>query len=806
MKSKPALHQPAQLPKPSLPGRNELCSCGSGKKYKKCCAALQAPAAIAPDRRDPLAIWRSARESFEVGELGQALEKCDLLLKINPTDPESLHLRGLVAHRQGNHAAGLKDVQRAIKQAPRTALFHNTLGVISGALDRLEAAEAAYRAALRLDPGCASAYLNLGDLFETRGQLAEAESCYRLAVEHEPQTPEMHNNLGKLLARVGRFEEAAFHLARAIEIRPDFDAAHYNLARALAAMGRSDEALAALTLVLKRSPGMAIAWHDLGLHFKGRSALAEARAAFERTLQLAPEMITGYFNLGSVYYELGLGDHARDCVERAHALKPSDALKIRGALLLPGVYQSMDEIRERRDRLTAEIDQLMAEDLRVDDPNYEISLIPFFLAYQGLNDVALLSRIADLLLKACPSLGFVAPHCAEPRPAPQSSSERIKIGFLSAYLGRRNHIVDRVMAGFISRWPRERFQVVILYADQPGAVFEYVLGTDDKLVGLPSNLAAARERVAAERLDILFYTDLGLDPWTYFLSFARLAHLQCTSGGHPVTSGVPAVDYFISSTVDEGPRAREHYREEVVLLSERPVCYFPAAASTPVLNLGRADFGLSDDRRIYLCPMTPFKLHPEMDRLFAEILRSDTGGEVVFVLNRQTDLWQLLQERFARTIPDVLPRLRYLSYQPLPEFLTLLRLTDVVLDTLHFGGGTTSLESLAVGTPVITLPGELLRQRATAGLYRRMGLADCIAGDEAEYVRLAVEIATQPDRRAAIKREILARNQVLFGQEAGVREAAEFLLSRSLEKSGEVKTDPDSDFSKLLPTSLDFFE
>ena len=769
----------ANQPKPSVPGRNDLCPCGSRKKYKKCCALLQPqvkagpPAGAVSLPRDPSAIWRSAVHAFEHNDLEKAETECDRLLKLDPADAESLHLRGLIAYRRGDHPESLKYAERAVRQAPRNALFHNTLGIITQALGRLEAAESAYRTALRLDPACSPASINLGDLLETRGQVLEAERYYRSAVEHDPQSPEALNNLGKVLNRLGRPEESVHHLATAVKLHPGLGKAQYNLSCALRALGRKDEALASLTQALKASPEIALAWHDLGLHFKERGVLAEARAAFERAVQLDPKLVEGYLNLGNVFHELGLGDRARACFERASTIKESDALKVRMALSLPGVYQSTQEMAETRDRFAAEIDRLMAEGLRIADPNEEVSLTPFYLAYQGRNDVALLSRVADLFLKACPALGFISPHCVQPGPGFDLSSKQVEIGFISSFLGRQ-HIVNRVMTEFIAQWPRERFHVTVLHLDWPGAEVKDALREGDRVVKLPFDLTAARERIAAEKLDILFYTDLGLEPWTYFLSFARLAPIQCTSGGHPVTSGVPAIDYYISSTVDETPSAQEHYREKVVLLSERPVCYYPAAV--PQLNKGRADFGLADDRRVYLCPMTPFKLQPEMDEIFREILKADEAGEIVFVLNRQPELWQSVQARFARTIPDVLSRLRYLPFLPLPEFIELLRLADVMLDTLSFGGGTTSLEALAIGTPVVTLPGELLRQRATSGLYQRMGVLDCVAHNVEDYVRRAVEIARHPERRAAIKQEILARNHVLFGQQAGLREAGEFLL------------------------------
>lgn len=174
--------------------------------------------------------------------------------------------------------------------------------------------------------------------------------------------------------------------------------------------------------------------------------------------------------------------------------------------------------------------------------------------------------------------------------------------------------------------------------------------------------------------------------------------------------------------------------------------------------------------------MTPYKLHPDDDALFGDILRADPQGEILFVINSQVELWERLKQRFARTLPDVCSRLRFLPFLAMPDFVELLRLADVLLDTTKFNGGTTSLEALAVGTPIVTWPGELLRQRSTFAMYNTMQMFDCVAQDQGEYVRLATEIACRPEYREQLRQEILARNAVLYGQTDWIKALSDFLL------------------------------
>lgn len=768
----------------ALPGRNDLCSCGSQKKFKKCCGRADATALpfITSPVETASSLWGAARQAFEANDLARAQANCDALLQLESKHADALHLRALIAFRQCEYTASLQYVQQAVKIAPRVSLYCNSLGFIQKELGRWDEAEQAYRKALQLDPNNAMAHYNLGELFTTSGKNAEAEPCYREALRCQPDFYEAQNNLGLLLFQQRHYEQAAGHLAQAIRLRPSEVGTYLGLARTLCKLNRFAEVEAVTQEAIRRRPDAAEAWHNLGFSLRGQGNVAGATTAYETALQLNPNLYESHLNLGSLYYEKGLADVARQHFRSAELIRPFDGIKLRKALCVPAFYDSLAHIKGERDQLIANLDGLMTESLRIESPDEEIGLTPFFLAYQGENEVDLLSRIGDLLLRSCPALGEVAPHCLESNSHRAKADGRIDIGFISQCFGKKTHIVSRVMAGIIANWPRDQFRVTLLAPGEVSAELFPALRQGDRLLNVSSQWETAKRQIADAKLDILLYADLGMDPWTYFLSFARLAPIQLVMGGHPITSGVPNVDYFLSSSYDELPHAQEHYREHLIQMSVRPVCFQPAP-KVPQQKT-RADFGLSEQAHIYLCPMTPFKLHPANDALFGEVLRRDPTGELVFVVNHQTELWARLKQRFARTIPDVVERIRYLPYMSLLDLAEVLRLSNVMLDTVGFNGGTTALEALSVGTPIITLPGEFLRQRGTYAHYNQIGLFDCVAKDEADYVRLATEIAGCADRREHLKQEILARNSVLFGQMGWIQPLSEYLLEELEKRCG----------------------
>ncbi len=102
---------------------------------------------------------------------------------------------------------------------------------------------------------------------------------------------------------------------------------------------------------------------------------------------------------------------------------------------------------------------------------------------------------------------------------------------------------------------------------------------------------------------------------------------------------------------------------------------------------------------------------------------------------------------------------------------------DVVLDTFHFGGGNTTYEALAMGTPVVTLPAPYLRGRFTLGCYRQMEMTECVADTPAAFVACANRLAQDKAWQAEIRKRITVSVDTLFNQRGGITELGEFLES-----------------------------
>jgi predicted O-linked N-acetylglucosamine transferase (SPINDLY family) len=303
--------------------------------------------------------------------------------------------------------------------------------------------------------------------------------------------------------------------------------------------------------------------------------------------------------------------------------------------------------------------------------------------------------------------------------------------------------------------------------------------TADTVVTLPADLTRARNRIAEHSPDIIFYPDIGMDSLTYFLAFSRLAPVQCVGWGHPVTTGLPNIDYFLSLNDAEPNNGQDHYTEHLIRLESVGTYFY--RPSLPENPSSRNVLGLPEQHNIYACPQSLFKFHPDFDEILGQILRRDSHGRIVLIDGRIQHWSHLLQKRFESSIPDVVDRIRFIPQMSHADFLSFLLQADVILDTIYFGGGKTSLEAFACGQPVVTLPGDFLRGRLTLAFYKQMGIMDCVANDTASYVDIAFTLANDKSWKKALTDKLQERSDVLYENDQVIDELAWF-FQQAMEK------------------------
>ncbi|MEJ0048488.1 MAG: tetratricopeptide repeat protein [Rhodospirillales bacterium] len=745
-----------------------------------------------------------ARAAQQAGRFDAAEKICHDVLQQDAGNAAALHRLGVLAYARGRPGDAVALIRRALASQPNVPEFHVSLCLaLLAAGEReqyqacLQSAERAIRALLETAPDDPDALHRLGVLADLRGEPRLACELIARAIALRAGDPEIHNNLGLALLADRRAEAAEQSFSTALRLNPDYIGAASNLALALEAQGKYADAITACRRVLGLKPDFALAWFNLGSLLHQHGDQGEAEAAFVRAIELKPDYAEAWNNLGSIYEKQSRTDQAIESFRKALALKPLDiqprmslgglfnnlgrmdeaenvyreaqrtindaSLDIQLATMLPPIMPPAAGIAAARARYERELNALLQRPIRIGDLQAQGGS-NFFLPYHGMDDRPLQELLARVYLKARPDLGWSGS-------APARRGGKIKIGFVSSFFN--NHTIGKLTGGLIAHLARDRFEITTLFAPpyKSDGMSQFIAAHSDAHHILPAELDAARQLIAGLELDILFYTDIGMDLYTYFLAYARLAPVQCVTWGHPVTTGIPNIDYYISHEDCELKGSQAQYSEKLICV-RRPAMYtYFWRPQLPESGKTRADFGLPEDGHLYICPQSLFKLHPDFDPVLADILRRDPAGRLVLIDGGSLAWNGVLLKRFAASMADdVLKRVLFLPRQQGTDFISLIEVCDVMLDPLHFVGATSSFEGFAVGLPIVTLPSQFMRGRFTHAFYLRMEISECTASSPDEYADIAVRLGTDARYRAQVRSQILSRNHLLYEDLGAVRE------------------------------------
>ena len=712
------------------------------------------------------------------GRPGEAIDCYRRALDLEPDDPDVLNNLGLALQAQGRVDEAIARYTEALRLSPDNPLVHNNLGTALRGRDQPDRAMDHYRQALRLKPDYPEALYNLGLVLQDRGRLDEAIIHYTRALALRPVYPEVHNNLGNALQTLGRLEEAIGHYLQTLRITPDAPETLNNLGSALQEQGRPDQAILHYTRALQLRPDYPEALNNLGSAFQDQDRLDQAIAHYTQALRLNPGLAEAHNNLGLALHDQGRLEEALDHIEQALRLKPdlARALFARCLAQIPILYDTEAEIARRRTRYRDQLERLVARADRLETlSGLEAGVAvmqPFLLAYQGLNDRDLQSRYGALVCRIMNHGGTPAPLAGPPAPG-----EPVRVGVVSGFFS--DHTIWKLFKGWVEHLDRGRFR---LFGYHTGSRRDHETARAatccHRFVQGPLSVAAWRETILSDRPHVLIYPEIGMNPMASRLAAQRLAPVQCSSWGHPDTSGYPTIDYFLSSDLMEPAEADEHYTERLVRLPNLSIWYQPPAV--PATAASRSEFGLRPDATVYWCCQSLYKYLPQYDEVFARIARGAGDCQFVFITYpKGTAVTEMFRNRlhraFSATGLDSADHCVFLPRLDQSRFLAASGLCDVFLDSIGWSGGNTTLESLIYALPIVTLPGRLMRSRHSLAILTRMGIADTIAGTVDEYVAIAIRLARDKVWRDRIRDEIPAGAARVYRDHACISALESFL-------------------------------
>ena len=661
-------------------------------------------------------IFNEGMQYLRQGNLFQAADCYRAAIAINSNHAGAWHYLGVVFLSQRNLSESLRCIERSLEFRTDRPEYYNNYGVVLRELGRGEEAFRQFSKAVEMRPTYADAWSNLGLVHLETGHLTEAETLLQKALSLNANHTDALICMGELLARTGRFENLVDIFSHTFQ---DFSGAIRKLAQKLNERAFYKEVDELYRYVCIRFPEDSFLFSDrIGLLIH-QERIEEAIPLMKIQSRSEPENSLGkYCHLG----------------------------------LCPVIFQDTESIEHYWHELHDLLDELLGSNILFDWKTlpYKGFIPSFHLSHHGKSCKDIRSKFGRLFAR-------MFPH-EKPR-RQRGGNGRIRIGFLVCH-GHEPGFC-RVWSGIIERLDRSRFEPVVLAMPQG---IDYcrnkITSGDIVYVPLSEPFEKAVETIRELGCEIIMHRKVGSDPWSYFLPFAQLAPVQVTSYGTHGTSGVSAVDYFLTSRFVEPENAYEYYSEKPYLLNSLPA--YEKLTEKPK-DSNRNEFGLPEQGAIYLCPHRPLKYHPDFDPYLREILERDQIGHIVLLTGKKSHPLECLKSRFTRTIGiKLMSRMIFMPSIHVDRYYRLLSLATMVLDSSVYAGGLSSFDAFGLGVPEVTQSGPLHVQNYATGIYRRMEMPEMPVYSREGYVDLAVRLGTEPDYHKEVSSRIEERKHLIF--------------------------------------------
>ncbi|OKH41010.1 hypothetical protein NIES2119_01525 [[Phormidium ambiguum] IAM M-71] len=712
-------------------------------------------------------------------------------LETNSNHAEAWLNLGILYYQTQNYLQAQKAIYKSLEIDGINAQAYYVLGFCLQATDDLPEAISAYQDAIAIDSTLIDAYNNLGNLLLQTGKIPEAEAVFREAIATNFQHFGSYINLGNLLIQQNKIDSAIDVYQAALKLNSENPDILHNLevavnlqnspayiretANKLYQEGKFAEAIAKYQEFLATKTRDATVYLAISECYKNLDRATEVIRTLEEGIRLYPTAEQLHFALITYLQTAGKAQEAVACAEAANRLFPHNyTFKILSKLMLPLVYDTEKEIRYYRQRFTAGLESLIQETtLKTTEDRQNtlrglICLTTFYLGHQGLDVLNLQQQWGNLIYQI---VAANYPQWVQPLTMPPlKESNKIRVGYVSNYL--HSYSGTLWLTGWLKFSDKSKFEIYCYYTgNEPDYVTKQFQDCSDKFHHIPGNFTAVCQQIVADELHILVLPEIGMDSQTVIMAGLRLAPIQCTAWGHPVTSGIPTIDYFLSSQLMEPENAQKHYSENLILLPNIGVAY-PKPKDIPAMKKSRAEFGLSDRDVLYLCCQAPFKYLPQHDYILAEIALRVPQAKFLFLRG------ELLQKRLKRAFAQV--NLNYEDYclflkiPTRPDYLMVNLLSDIFLDTIGWSGGNTSLEAIACNLPIVTQPGEFMRGRHAESFLKMIGVTETIGKTDSEYIEIAVKLGLNSEWRQEVATRMKTNCDRLFDDQTCVRGLEEF--------------------------------
>jgi protein O-GlcNAc transferase len=615
-------------------------------------------------------------------------------------------------------------------------------------LARGQAASAAefFRNQLRTRPDAIDFHIGLADAHHVLGQLEAAIRAYRDALRLQEQ-PILHGRLGIALCQLGRLAEGAAAFRAALALAPTFIEARSNLGMALLHLGDAAAGETCIRQALALQPDHADSWQIQASAAYSTGNMPVAYAASRRITALAPAHGPALALRALSARQLERLAEAATMSRRAAALDPFQAeMLATAAVVQRDIGRPEDAVRFFRRGLSLQPNHAEIRAALVMCLNYVATATP-----------------ADLLAEAR-EWGRRHGTASRARPTSRRTSHNpLRVGLVSGDFRRHpvGYFLDRALSNL-----------------DPGRIaatcFSTGLGEDAFTARLKGAAAGwfdislindedAFDLIASQEIDLLIDLSGFTAGGRLRLFSLRPAPVQAAWIGYFGTTGLPAIDWLIADRHLVPESADRWYSERILRLPHSYVCYAPPHGAPPVAPppsdlTGNVTFGSCNA----LAKMTPPTI-----ALWAEILVRVPDSRLLL----KTGAFDTAEARrntvAAFAAHGIAPhRILLEGWSAYDRFLDVYARIDIALDPFPFCGGLTTVETLWMGVPLVSLAADRFCGRQSLGYLSTIGHADLCTETPEDYVRRATGLAADAGERRRLRatlRDDMARSPLLDG-------------------------------------------
>jgi protein O-GlcNAc transferase len=571
----------------------------------------------------------------------------------------------------------------------------------------LAQAEALYRQILQADPRNAPALHLLGSLAHQTGHHDAAVALIGQAIAINPLASIFHFNLGLVHKKRGQWAEATACFQKSLRINPAHAETSIYLGQVLIEQGIFVEAIACYREALRLNPSHVDLHVNMGNAFFDKGQLDEAEACFRQALQIDPYHAGACINLGNTLRDQGRFDEALACYLEAQKLEPAKPHAYSNRLFTLIYHPGWDA-------------RAIFEEQRRWEQEQAHSLTPSGVGYAN-------ERVPERRLR----IGYVSPNFRE----------QAETFFTIPLFAAHDHQAFEIY-----------FYADVARADQLTARIRSHADQWRNIVGVSDHDLA--QFVRQDQIDILVDLTMHMAS-NRVLTFARKpAPVQVCWLAYQGTTGLATMDYRLTDALVDPPGLFDSfYSEKSIRLPDAFGCYDPLSdgptvRQLPALQNGYITFGSLHN----FC-----KLHDDVLRLWAKVVRAVEQARLLMLApdgSRRRRILEIFQQEGVAA-----ERLDFRAKRPRAPYLELYHEFDIGLDSYPYNGQTTTLDSLWMGVPVLTLVGRTAVGRAGLSLLQNVGLPDWITVTPEQFVLRAVQLSRDLESLGRLRASLRARLQ-----------------------------------------------